>query len=84
MKDNMIEQLLKRDRLIIIIGLFGVILVAWVYTLSLMRGFGLSDIDPEIIFPHTHAWTRSGFFLNFRTACLHACCYMQFVLGIYL
>jgi predicted metal-binding membrane protein len=65
MKDNMIEKLLKRDRLIIIIGLFGVILVAWVYTLSLMRGFGLSDIDPEIIFPHTHAWTRSGFFLNF-------------------
>jgi predicted metal-binding membrane protein len=65
MEENLVEKVLKRDRLIVILGLLGVIVVAWIYTISLMRSMGANEFNPDMISPQSHPWTLSGFLLNF-------------------
>ena len=65
MTEKLTETILKRDRIIVTIGLIGLILLAWVYTIYLTNSLGSSSMGMEMISPHSLAWTPQAFALNF-------------------
>ena len=58
------EQVLKRDRIIVMIGLVAISALAWLYTLYMAWGLGLG-IDLDICGPLAESWTMEQFWLVF-------------------
>jgi predicted metal-binding membrane protein len=66
MTKNSLEQLLKRDRLIIICGLFIITLLSWLYVIYLYNQMVNMDMDALFFaMPMTPVWTATDFILLF-------------------
>lgn len=65
MTKNITEAILKRDRNIIFLSLIGIVVVAWVYTIHLTRSMSHSEMGLEMVFPQSHVWVPTDFYLNF-------------------
>ena len=65
MTKHLMDNILKRDRLILLFSLIAVIALAWAYTIHLTHILGHSDMTMEMVSPYAHAWTFTDFYLNF-------------------
>ena len=67
----MLEDIFKRDRAIVIAGLAGLVLLAWLYLLHLARTMaaGMADMERHaamgMAMPQLHAWTSAELALTF-------------------
>src|SRR3990172_11840773 len=61
-EETPIEAMLKRDRIIVVLGLAGVTAIAWIYTLNLVWGM---DMGIQVARPHMHARDALNFVLIF-------------------
>jgi predicted metal-binding membrane protein len=67
----MLEDILKRDRAVVIVGLAGLVLLAWLYLLHLARtmAFAMAEMERHaamgMAMPQLHAWTAAELALTF-------------------
>lgn len=63
---NALESVLKRDRLIVVNGLFVISILAWLYTIYLYRQMEVMDMDALFFaMPMTPKWAATDFILMF-------------------
>ena len=65
-----LEEVLRRDRTIVLVGLTGVAALAWAYTLALARhmrdmDMGAMPMGPSMSMPQMHSWGAVDFVLTF-------------------
>ena len=62
--ETSIERIIKRDRTIIIFGLIGIVVLAWMYMLYLVLNMG-NNLGSLISMPQTTAWNSADFVFVF-------------------
>ena len=63
--DTSLEEVFKRDRLILIFGLAGVSVLSWVYMFHLAWGMKSMAMGIEMSLPQMQTWGAMDFFLTF-------------------
>ena len=65
MSSEVAENVLRRDRIVVLSGLAAITALSWVYVLSLTSDMRNMEMGAEMAMPRTQAWGVADFALTF-------------------